>query len=434
MPPTYNASDAYAYSDGDSLHSAVNLIDDTTVTQADAMMTDDSRIGNGGESQAGEPTVADLAQLILNLTANTNALSLRLNEIETNARPPTTTTTTTASQPTPMTEPESFPGPTTTTTTTPNTEEWNCYRPHLPNPDKYDHSRPEEWPAFMTNMNFKLTTDAAQFRNESEKAAYMFSRLSGDAMLRIHPWVQQYDHDPNVFTVANLSFQMNIAFGNQRLREQAGRQLSRLKQGNKRFCDYLPEFDRLLLQSGAFSSWLDETKKDRLTDSLNSKMHYRLVGYPRAVTYNDYCLQLHALADDIEAYESLHGSTGPGSGRSQRYNTPSPYSIPPRPPPPTPTTPAPVAAPARDPNAMDWEPTTSQARSRAKWVPESVLEQRAKNGQCFRCGTDAHRIRDCPALPARPPKPRVNNVQSNIPPLLEDDKDEDPIEGPQGKE
>ena len=59
---------------------------------------------------------------------------------------------------------------------------------------------------------------------------------------------------------------------------------------------------------------------------------------------------------------------------------------------------------------------TSASGRRARWVTPEVLRQRREQGLCFRCGTNRHRVSQCPYLaprnPKRAPNTRANTTQS----------------------
>ena len=82
--------------------------------------------------------------------------------------------------------------------------------------------------------------------------------------------------------------------------------------------------------------------------------------------------------------------------------------------------------------SMDWQPTVGSVR-RAKWVSKEEMEDRRKNGNCLRCGSNEHHVKRCPYLPARRPgganttnRPQAaTTTQPRIPPVLDD---ENPVE------
>ena len=74
----------------------------------------------------------------------------------------------------------------------------------------------------------------------------------------------------------------------------------------------------------------------------------------------------------------------------------------------------------------------SGEKRRAKWVDVAERERRREKRLCFRCGTDGHRIRDCPYAPAV--QPTAINASVPEPPLEDDDEATYPSPFETGKE
>jgi hypothetical protein len=123
-----------------------------------------------------------------------------------------------------------------------------------------------------------------------------------------------------------------------------------------------------------------------MKSALNYTIKDRMVALEEKGSYEEFCRQVKGIADRLvelkgsRARPSTTTTTDGGSAKTTNNEADG---------------------------AMDWEATVSAVQvRRAKWVDSSIIEQRKKEGNCFRCGSSEHRIRGCPYLPAQRPRPR----------------------------
>ena len=248
-------------------------------------------------------------------------------------------------------------------------------RPRLPDVEKFDGSDKSLYPQFESQLEAKLQVDAASIGETTEQIWYSFSRLSGKAAARIHPWIATYKGTPG-FTVENFVAQLRTAFQDAALQEKAIDRLNTIRQADRPFDDFLSEFDRLLLEAGAHA-WDAKVKKGYLKSALNRSMKEKLVVIEEKETYEGYCQQIKAIADRLADFRSRRYRPGFNQGAGNTNDNGA---------------------------AMDWEPTVNNARSqRAKWADNATRKRRRDEGSCIRCGGPNHYIANCPYLPAVPP-------------------------------
>ena len=122
------------------------------------------------------------------------------------------------------------------------------------------------------------------------------------------------------------------------------------------------------------------TLKQHLSLGLKSEVNMALAGYPREYTYQEWKkaatiigLQLvYAKSQNKPAEQSHHPSGSNNTNQSKAQN----YSRPQR-------TPAPTGA------------RTLKTNLGAPRVPKEVVEQRKKDGLCYKCGKKGHFGREC---------------------------------------
>ena len=161
-------------------------------------------------------------------------------------------------------------------------------RPKLPDPEKFSGEDLSLFPQFFSQLKAKLKIDAESIGNENDRVWYGFSRLSGKAAARVHPWVSTYCDDPT-FSLGSFFKQLEIAFEDPARKKKALTRLNTLRQGNRLFTDLMSEFDQLLLEAGGHG-WSDDVKKGYLSAALNYPLRERLVTVKEESTYENYCL------------------------------------------------------------------------------------------------------------------------------------------------
>jgi hypothetical protein len=250
-------------------------------------------------------------------------------------------------------------------------------REQLPKPPEFAGKR-SEFRSWLTQIYAKLTTDKAH-ESESVRFWYIHSRLRGDALTQVEPWVNAV-HQNNQHSVDGLVEQLRAAYDDAQAAERASGKLTVMRQEDKPFAVFLAEFDRTILEAGGLT-WADQVKKTFLNNCLSKELKTALVPVTAPTVYRDYCSLLHTISSKLEALQDNKPRTTP------QFTTPE-------------TVPA--------PDVMDWAPTPIQVATartkRAQWVERDVIQKRREEERCLRCGEEGHFVSSCSLLPAVPPK------------------------------
>jgi hypothetical protein len=250
-------------------------------------------------------------------------------------------------------------------------------RERLPKPPEFTGKR-SEFQSWLTQMYAKLTTDKAH-EPESVRFWYMHSRLRGEALTQVEPWVNAV-HQNDQHSVDGLVEQLRAAYDDAQAAQRASSKLTTMRQGNKSFAAFLAEFDRTILEAGGLT-WADQVKKTFLNNCLSKELKTALVPVIAPAVYREYCSLLHTVSNNLEALKDDKHRTTP------QFTTPE-------------TVPA--------PDIMDWAPTPIQVATartkRAQWVEKDILQKRREEERCLRCGEGGHFVSGCTLLPAVPPK------------------------------
>lgn len=219
---------------------------------------------------------------------------------------------------------------------------------------------------------------------ESNRVWYAYSRLSGRAAEQMQPWGSIFA-DSKQFTVNKFFEQMQSAFQDPELPRRAVAKLGSMRQGKQPLPEFIPEFDRTLLEAKA-GDWHDAVKINYLRKGLSQELVNALIFVDEPEEYTAFCSKSKLLDQKREAARST-GYPHPILTNAQRSTGPAKVT-------------------------NDWEPALSQLRQRrAKWVGDEEIAKRRRERRCVRCGVSGHFIRDCIFQPARRPNTPCPQVQ-----------------------
>lgn len=280
-------------------------------------------------------------------------------------------------------------------------------RPTLPDPEPYDHTKPELFPQFESKLQAKLIIDAVAIGGPYEQLWYAFGRLKDSAAARIHPWMQIYGRDRgsvNEGTLNLLFDEMRFAFKDAQLQQKAIARLNTLRQGKRDFREFLGEFEQLLLEAGGHG-WDDDVKRGFLDAAINQDLRKALISVDKKMELTAYCRQLQEVAIRIEEFNRIDNAR---ASRKARPAAPRPAVI------------TPQTANSPGPDSMDWAPAGADinaVRPRAKLVSTEEVKARKKEGRCIRCGAAGHFISRCPYRAPFKPAAQITAVLTHQPEL-----------------
>jgi hypothetical protein len=261
----------------------------------------------------------------------------------------------------------------------------------LPDPEKFEGDR-KDLRRFVSQVHEKMNVNRDRFPTPQSRMTYVTNRLKGAPYAQILPHIRR-----GVCQLTDYDAILDIldrAFGDPNRVNNARKELFNLRQTNKDFGAFFAEFQRLALE-GEMS---EETLPTLLEQAISRELRGMLVhNEPPSREY-------HRLADFLQDLENRrrHYEAPPAISRNYAaaVKPAGPQASPAVPLPRetrTPTKPQLTASNQQD--AMDL--STSRRTS-----PHRHGSTRRERGECFRCGSDKHLIRDCPYPDTRPVKLR----------------------------
>jgi uncharacterized protein DUF4939/zinc knuckle protein len=255
----------------------------------------------------------------------------------------------------------------------------------LPDPDKFEGDR-KDLRRFVSQIHEKMNVNRDRFPTSQSRMTYVTNRLKGAPYAQILPYIhrgvcQLEDYDK----ILDI---LDRAFGDPNRVNNARNELFRLRQTHKEFGLFFAEFQRLALEG--------EMSEDALPTLLEQAISRELRGMlmhnePPSREYHQFANFLQDLENRRRHYENISTNTRPATNRPAPANRPTERTTDSQPQYTKHATSAPERAQAPpNPDAMDLSATRRMASTRRE------------RGECFRCGSKEHQVRDCP-LPDRRP-------------------------------
>lgn len=259
----------------------------------------------------------------------------------------------------------------------------------LPDPEKFEGVR-KDLPRFTSQVQEKLTVNRDRFPSPQSRMAYVTSRLRGDPYAQVLPHIRE-----GICQLKDYNEILDLldrAFGDPNRINNARKSLFRLRQSNKDFSTFFAEFQRLALEG----NMPEESLPTLLEEAISRELKGMLLHHePPNKEYHPLAQFLQSLENRLHQYESA-----PPAQKTYAAAT-KPRPVFPVPSPAIPMLAIPTVSPAtagmktRDPDAMDL------GYQQRRPAPPTTRRDR---GECFRCGSSAHRIRDCPLPDTRGPR------------------------------
>jgi hypothetical protein len=309
-------------------------------------------------------------------------------------------------------------------------------RPRLPDPALFEGTK-SLWRGWKLEMENKLQEDAEALGTPTAQLRYIFSRLTGKAKENVTTYVEM-ESKKSTTNPAALLARLDLLYGDRDREQKAIQALHHIRQGEyESFASFYPKFEREIANANA-ESWPDNSKMSYLRHALNDRLKQALVPVARleVSTYTGLVTKCEELSNSMEL---LGQWKKPGSNRQQKDPVERPSQ-----------------AEVRREEMMEWEPIPTQNTQvnamrprknangfpskrpqdksllgkRAKWVDQTEIDSRLKEGRCLRCGRTDCRLATCPlAAPIRPgSQSKVNSVRSGhvvTEAAVEEDSDEE---------
>jgi hypothetical protein len=276
-----------------------------------------------------------------------------------------------------------------------------------------------QWRSWKLETEGKLRVDKEALGDAEGHFMYVFMSLEGKAKDNVTTFVEMQT-EKRTFDVAELLNRLELLYGERDRKQRATRNLHSIKQGeNEPFTSFYPRFEREIANANA-EYWPDDSKISYLQEALNDKMKAALIGSDPSVISS--YVGLAKRCDSLSSQMELLGQWKRPRGDAKRpdHGGGQPAQKQPG-----------LKAEVRREDMMEWEPTpqafsqvnAARTRSnkningypskrpedqallgkRAKWVEQTEMDARYREGRCLRCGRDNCRVERCPlAAPVRP--------------------------------
>ncbi len=246
----------------------------------------------------------------------------------------------------------------------------------LPDPEKFEGDR-KDLRRFISQIHEKMKVNRDRFPTTQSRMAYVTNRLKGPPYAQILPYIK--DGECQLSDYDEVLRILDRAFGDPNRVNNARSDLFRLRQNNKDFSLFFAEFQRLALEGEMSEDALSVLLEQAISRELRAMlMHHE----PPNRQYPEFANFLQDLENRRHYYENTPAPV------SKTYSAvPKTRPAPASPAVPAIATPTPTIAKQRDPDAMD----LGNQRRR----PTSPTTRRDR-GECFRCGSSTHLVRDCP--------------------------------------
>lgn len=267
----------------------------------------------------------------------------------------------------------------------------SCLSERQPDPDRFSGER-KDLRRFTAQIRQKLNVNHDRFPTPQSRMTYVSGRLLGTPYSLILPYIVGGRCTlPDYESILDI---LEQAYGDPNRIRNAREKLYYNRQKNRELSEFIADFQRLAMEGEV----TDESKRVILDQAISSELKDMLVHHdpPPHASFNEYTSFLQGLENRMrqrhtwappykraqpppQEHRAIYRSPPPPRGRSPRKRSPLVD---------------PTAAAPGEP--MD---LSHQRRS----------STRKENGECFRCGSRSHFIRDCPKPDNRPA--RIQNAR-----------------------
>jgi hypothetical protein len=275
----------------------------------------------------------------------------------------------------------------------------------IPDPKEFDGTR-SDLRRFTQQIYGKMNANADRFPLATNRMTYVAGRLTGSAYALMLPKIRY--GIPQFVDYPQMLEYLEQAFGDPDRAQNAQNKLFQLRQKNLDFSTYFSEFQRLALEGDMPESALTPLLFQGISRELQDML---LHNPPPSQEFSAYTSHLQKLDNRYRQHQQQvfrNRSIPPAK------TTPASYAAAARPA-------AHPDAPARRPYppqpALPSRPSTHEPMDLSS-QRNSTPSGRKERGECFRCGSKAHRVAHCPEPDTRlstQPRP-ANGSRSPSPP------------------
>lgn len=254
----------------------------------------------------------------------------------------------------------------------------------LPDPDRFEGDR-KDLRRFTSQIHEKMNVNHDRYPTPQSRMTYVTNRLKGGPYAQILPYIKK-----GICQLKDYEEILQIldrAFGDPNRVNNARNELFRLRQANKEFGMFFADFQRLALEG--------EMSEDVLPTLLEQAINRELRGMlmhnePPSREYHQFASFLQDLENRRRHYENNPASVArtyaPAAKPTQPASKPNHATH--------------LARPAEYPATS--QPVEHTADAMDLSSTRQYTTSRRDRGECFRCGSKDHLVRNCPLPDSRP--------------------------------
>jgi hypothetical protein len=241
-------------------------------------------------------------------------------------------------------------------------------RPKLPDPEKFAGNT-YKFDTWLPSIKAKLSVDGTAIGDATAQFYYVYLNLESSVQSIVLQQLSYAEHTQS-WDYNTILDQLSRVYDNPNKQSEAKDRLYALRQGNDSLPTYIAKFERTLYEANG-QSWPDVNKISSFRNGLNSAIRSRLaeqLTLPRV--YSDFLRTVQQLSSKTAA---------------------PPYVTAPK-----------IASDPMDVSELPFNALTSAIGALTSFPTQSppVRKDYRQSGQCFRCGSYGHQVKNCLWPPA----------------------------------
>ena len=251
-------------------------------------------------------------------------------------------------------------------------------------------------------LTIKLKEESHLFPLERDAISYLVSKLSGNALNQLFPYVK--DGDYKLETVQQCIDVLDQAYLDPERRLRASHEIQTIKQRNRPFADFMVDFRRLQIDVDFNEPALKSLLYQAISDELRQALVHQT--FSDDLPFADYVSALSSIDHKLRAAAALSRPfrfSGFSENQRNYANTSRPF---------VPSSSRPFVPSSSRPSAGDpMDLSSTQAPPHASAIPARPVTRgplsleernhRLANNLCLYCGKGGHIARECPSRRTR---------------------------------